>query len=117
MLAGQDRRRFTGQRRQIFHVVVEGRQRAIPSITQHLVKAALLGFAGKKGNSKRLRLHHLLRHLGQHRNAARHVKAADAHRETAGDEATPTSPISALPPSLRIIRMIRSGRTRLLVSS
>ena len=70
MLAWQDRCGLTGERREIFHVVVERRQLSIPDISEDLVKSLLLGFAGKKGNSKRLRLHHFGGHLGQHRNAA-----------------------------------------------
>ena len=46
----------------------------------------LLGLAGEKGNAERLRLHHLGRHLVEHRNATRHVKAADADRKPAGDK-------------------------------
>ena len=68
-------------------MVVERLELAIPGVAQHLVEAALLGLAGEERNSERLRLRHLGRQLGQHRNAAGDVKAADAHRETGGDEA------------------------------
>src|SRR6185503_21295439 len=64
MLAWQDRCRLASERRQIFHVVVERRQLAIPRIAEHLVKSLHLRLSRKKGNSKRLRLPHLGGHFG-----------------------------------------------------
>ena len=86
MLARQNRRRLAGERRQVFHVVVKGRELSVPGILQHKVEPMFLGLAGEKGNAERLRLHHFGRHLVEHRNATRHVKAADAHRKPAGDK-------------------------------
>ena len=49
-------------------------------------KPALLGLAGEERDAERLRLAHVLRHLRQHGDAARDVKAADADRQAGGKE-------------------------------
>ena len=130
MLARQDRRRLALERGQIVHEIVERLQRAVPGVAQHLVEPTFFGFAGKQRDAKLLRLADLRRHFRQHRDAARHMEAADADRQAGvaelarkidrarklvglhADEAD-----QARPPALRISRMIRSGRTRRLVSS
>ena len=85
-LRRQDRRRLAFERGQIVHVIVERLQCARPGVAHHLVEPALLGLAGKERDAERLRLAHLRRHLGQHRDAARDVKAADAHRQAGGQK-------------------------------
>src|SRR4029078_3096079 len=52
MLAWQDPCRLASERRQIFHVVVERRQLAIPRIAEHLVKSLVLRFSRNTRESK-----------------------------------------------------------------
>src|ERR1700761_9442754 len=82
----QHRQRLGFETGQIVHMVVEGLQRAVPGVAQDLVETAALRFAGEERDSERLRLDHLRRHLWQHRNAARDMKAADADREASGSK-------------------------------
>ena len=55
-------------------------------VAQHLVEPAFLGLAGEERDAERLRLAHVRRHLRQHRDAAGDVKAADADRQSGGEE-------------------------------
>ena len=126
----QDRRRLPFERGEVVHEIVERLERAIPGVAHDPAEPALLRLAGKKGNAQRLRRAHLRRHLGQHRDepetwkppmqtgspAARNGRARSTARGNWFDW-TPTNPISARPPSRRIVRMIRWGLTRWLVSS
>ena len=82
----QYRRRLAFERRQIVHEIVERLQRAVAGVAQHLVEPTLLGLAGKERDAERLRRAHFRRHLGQHRDRARDVKAADAHRQPGGQK-------------------------------
>ena len=82
----QDRQRLALQGGQLVHVIVERRELSAPGIAQDLVEPALLGLAGKERDAERLRIAHILRHLRQHGDAARDVKAADADRQSGGEE-------------------------------
>ena len=79
MLARQDRSRLAAQRRQLVHEIVERLQLAAPGVEQHFVQPVLFRFAGEERNAHRLRGLQFLRHLRQHGDAARDVKAADAN--------------------------------------
>ena len=131
MLARQDRRRLALERRQVVHVVVERRQLAGPGVAQHRVEPAFLGLAGEERDAERLRLAHLRRHLRQHREAAGDVEAADGDRQPGGEErprqVDRARELVGLHADQRdqrpaagacgSSRMMRSGRTRRLVSS
>ncbi len=69
-------------------MVVERRQLAVPGVAQYLIETAVLCLASKERDTQRLRLPHVRRHLGQHRNTARDVETADADREMSGYKAT-----------------------------
>jgi hypothetical protein len=78
----QHRRRHAGDARQVVHVVVEGTERPRPGVAQYLVEPSSR-LAGKERDTERHRLLELRRQLGQHRQRARHVKAADANLDAA----------------------------------
>ncbi len=86
MLARQERRRFAGKRRQVVHVIVQRLERAVPGVAQHRVEAALFGLAGEERDAHGLRRFDVGRQLRQHGDAAGDMKAADAHRQTGGEE-------------------------------
>jgi hypothetical protein len=73
----QDRHRCDFEARQIVHVIVERLQRAVPRVAQHLIEPPL-GLAGEERDAQRLCLAQLGRHVGQHRQRARDMEAADA---------------------------------------
>src|SRR6516164_5771712 len=68
VLARQDRRWFPFQWGEIAHVGIKRQKRAVPSVADDPIKAAMLGFAGKQRNAKGRRLAHLRRHFRQHRD-------------------------------------------------
>ena len=79
-------RRRPFQARQVVHVIVERLQRAVPGIAQHDVEPALLGFAAENRDAH---VHGRLDLSGdhrQHRQAARHMEAAQRHRQACLDE-------------------------------
>ena len=130
MLLRQDRRGLSLQRREIVHVIVERLERPVPRVAQDLIEPAALGFAGEQGDTQGLGFAQLGRQFGQHGDAPGHVEPpmhtgspaarnGRARSTARGNwlDCTPISPIKALPPLLRSIRMIRSGRTLRLVSS
>jgi hypothetical protein len=81
MLLRENRHRLVFERREIVHPVVERLQRAVPGVEQHLAEPALLGLAGEEGDAERLCFAQLGWHLGQHREAAGDVKAAETDRQ------------------------------------
>ena len=72
--------------RQIVHVVVERLQRAVPGVLQHDVEPALLGLAAEDGDAHVHGRLDLGRDHRQHRQAARHMEAAQRHRQAGLDE-------------------------------
>ena len=81
VLARQKWRRFADQRRQIVHVIVERFKCAVEAVAQNVVEPALFQLAGEERNAHCLRGFDVVRQFGQHRDAARHVKAANADRQ------------------------------------
>ena len=86
VLTRQDRRGLPCERRKMVHVVVERCQGAVPGIAQDLIEPTLLRLAGEEGNAERLRLAHILGHLGKHGDAAGNVEAADANGQSGSQE-------------------------------
>ena len=88
----RDRRRRQAGRgralevRQVVHVVVERLQRAVVGIAQHDVEAAFLGLAREHGDAHVHGFLDLRRRDRQHRQAARHMEAAQRHRIAALEE-------------------------------
>ena len=72
------------ERRQIVHVIVEGFERAVRGIADHLMQAPVFGLAGEQAASHVERLLQVGLHVGQHREAARHMEAADHHWNAGG---------------------------------
>jgi len=66
------------------HVIVEWCESAVPAIAQDLIEPALLGFPGEEGNAERLRVAHVLRHIGKHGDATGNVEPADADGQSGG---------------------------------
>ncbi len=64
--------------RKVVEVIVQWLERPGKSFAEEIVEPPL-DLAGIKANSQRLRLAQLRRHLRQHGQAARHVKAANGH--------------------------------------
>ena len=77
----QVRRRGASEVRQVVHVVVERLHRAVHRVAQHEVEAAFLGLAGEDRDAHVHGFLDLGRRYRQHRQAARHVEAADRHRQ------------------------------------
>ena len=73
---------------QIVHVVVERLQGAVERIPHHLVEASFLGLAREHGDAHVHCRLDLGRQDRQHREAARHMEAAQRHREAALEEGT-----------------------------
>ena len=78
-MCGKNRHGYAVERGQVVHVVVQRFQRAVLSVAQNQLEAAF-GFAGKQRDAEVHRLLQFGRHLGQHRQAAGDVEAADADR-------------------------------------
>src|SRR5947208_2298681 len=82
VLLGEDRHRLVFEPGQLVHAVIERLQRAVPSVEQDFVETTLLRLAREERDAERLRRAQFGRHVREHREAARHVKSADAYRET-----------------------------------
>ncbi len=81
---GQHRRGRALQRWQVVQVVIERLQLAVPRVAQNLIEAVLLGLAGEERDAHVHRLLQLRRDAAEHRQAARNVKAAEAHLNSSG---------------------------------
>ena len=81
-----NRRRLALDRGQILHVVVDGFELAGIGIAQDLVEPEFLGLAGKDRSALRLHARDFFGYFRQHGEAARHMKAADRHRQSGIDE-------------------------------
>ena len=131
MLQGQDGPRLAFQRGEVAHEIIERLQLARPCILHHPIEPAVLRFAREDRNAQRLGLTDFQRDLRQHGETARSVEAADTDRQARDEEGagevdgtgklvglhTDQPDQSPRPPPRRIMRMMRSGRTRRLVSS
>ena len=85
-IARQERRRGdVADIRQMLHVVVEGRERALGGVLEHLVEA-ILRLAGEDGDAELLRDFDVGLGLVQHGETAGHVKAADHHLYARGQQ-------------------------------
>ena len=127
----QDRRRLAFERRQIVHEIIERLQRAVAGVPQHLVEPALLGLAGEKRDAERLRLRAFpaASRAASRSSPTRETRrcipairrpetaAPDRRRAETGSTARRPSRSARRRPARRIARMMRSGRTRWLVSS
>ena len=128
-IAGQERRHRIFQRRQIVDVIVYRFERADGGIAYHLVHAAF-GLAGEQRDAHVERFLQVGPSHREHRQHAGDMEAADDHRDAGGAQwlgdvqrrgywfdCTPTRPTKPKLSLARISAMIRSTRTRVLVSS
>ena len=75
-----------GDVRQVFQIIVDRLQLAVPRIPEHLIEPPFLGLAGEERAADIQRLLQLRRELLQHRQATGDVEPADHHRQTGGAE-------------------------------
>jgi hypothetical protein len=78
----KDRHRRAGEVGKVLEVIIDGLERAVPGVAEHLVEPPLLRFPGEQRAADVQRLLELGRSVLQHGQAAGDVEAADHHRQT-----------------------------------